>query len=45
VDVCSQGEGTLVGEQVSAKEAAYQGMGRPGYPDFDRTAIERFIGE
>jgi hypothetical protein len=39
----SEGAGTQVKDKLSLDDEAYVGMGRPGYPDFTRQPIERFI--
>ncbi len=43
VAVDAAGQNTLVEHNMSEKETAYQGMGRQGYPDYDRERITQFI--
>lgn len=41
-DVVSQGQQTIVRDNLSEKDTAYQNMGKPAYPDYDYSRIEKF---
>ena len=43
VGVQAAGQGTVVTNNVTAKDRAYQGMGKKGYPDFDTKKIDQFL--
>ena len=42
-DIVANGENTLVKDNLSEKEVAFQGMGRTGFPDYDRERLSQFL--